>query len=334
MSASDSANSILLTLDASGFREVITPDGKRGLTRDASFLGFIVEDLLSHCATGLAIAPSSPFYDSTAILPRSLRSYVSVVDKHSEAIEKVAAIMEPVYQSLGFEFNGFGATVTPPGCDDAVAYDLVVLAVDLHRFLIGLDHRVQVDVQPRETLKRAQRLRKLSRNPDARAHLASIEGIFRSYSKFDVPSLSFRSDAREDHIEHFARLVEDETYRSIAKQAGLLGVPTRMTHALIQLRRLARDFFARQGVSDGLELGGLPLQAATSVPVPTAGTVARVLGKPRYLPPLIALGAAQDRATREWHRVKPPLILTPHISSELLGDAVAADASEDQIDRG
>jgi len=143
--------------------------------------------------------------------------------------------------------------------------------------------------------------------------------------------LSFRSNAREGYIEQFTRLVEDETYRSMAQQAGLLGVPTRMTHAFIRLRRLAADLFARQGVKDGLELGSRPLEVATRVPVPDSSTVARVLGKPRYLPPLITLGAAEDRAIREWHRAKPPLILTSRMSSELLGEPLAAD-SQDAID--
>ena len=76
-----------------------------------------------------------------------------------------------------------------------------------------------------------QRLSRAVQTPASRANLAILEGIFRTYRPYDVASLTFRSDARPQLAERFQQFVEDETYREMSRDAGLLGLPAKMTHA-------------------------------------------------------------------------------------------------------
>jgi hypothetical protein len=305
------ANTILLA-GAGDFRSVVFPDGTRGGIRDASYLEFIVEDLVSHSAVKLAIDPHSVYYESTGMLPRLLRDRVVKVDPRCESVEKVAAILGPVYRELRIEFGGVGGITVPAGRDDD-AGDLLTLATSLHVLIIGVDYCVQVQGNAEVSLAAAERLKQKVRSSESRAVLATIEGLYRGYSRQVSPALGFRPGLRSEYVEHFARFVEDETYRRMAQEAGLVGVPTRMTHALVRLRRLAADFVTRQEIADVVELGSRPLEAATRLPIPGPGILSRLLSKTRYLPPLISMDDAHERALAEWRRAEPPMVVPPDL---------------------
>ncbi len=317
------SNTILLA-GAGDFRQVVYPSGTRGGIRDASYLEFIVEDLISHNAMRLAIDPTSVYYGATDILPQELRDQVIEVDRHGETVEKVAAIVGPIYRDLGLEFEGISSITVPAGRDDD-AEDLLSLASSLHPLIIGVDHCVQIQGDAGASLLTAERLKRKVRSSESRAILAIIEGVYRSYSRHDAPALSFLPGATSDHIERFARFVEDETYKRMAEEAGLLGVPARMTHALIRLRRLAADFVRRPEVADVLQLGSRPLEVATSLPTPDPGPLYRLLSKTHYLPPLITMADAHERAVAEWRRSEPALVVPPKLRG-FVGPARPIDA--------
>jgi hypothetical protein len=122
-------------------------------------------------------------------------------------------------------------------------------------------------------------------------------------------------------------MVEDQTYRKITRESGLLGFPTLMTYALIRLRRRAADFVARPKVSDVLEVSQRPIALATRVPPLDTGRVARLIGKTHYLPPLIELLDEQSRAFEEWQRSKPPFMPWIGAPPDILG-ASSDESSE------
>jgi hypothetical protein len=292
-------------------RELSFPDGGRMYAQDASYLEFIAEDLIGHSAARLAIDPRSHFYDSTDVLPKSLQARLVRVDQLGEAAEKAEAIVLPIFRGLGIDFQGWGSLSIEKASErDAVLF-AHELTYNLQLFIIGLDHRVQVQLRPSRIITAAANLRGMCHASDGRASLAAIEGIFRCYSTLDVPSLAFQSNARADQVEQFARFVEDETYRAMSDEAGLLGVPAKATHALIRMKRLASDLIARPRVAATMELTTSPIQAVAGVRLPASQLASRLLSKDYYLPPLVELTAAESRAASEWRSSGSPYISPP-----------------------
>jgi hypothetical protein len=93
-------NAILLPRVAPELRLLILPDGTRVASQDASYLPFIIEELIRFSAVELAIDPGSQFYAATASLPHAFRKRIRKVDEAQVAREKTYAILNPVCMAL------------------------------------------------------------------------------------------------------------------------------------------------------------------------------------------------------------------------------------------
>jgi hypothetical protein len=300
------------------FRVLTFPDGGRGGAWDLSYVPFLIEGLIAHSAVRVAVAAGSLFHEAIAELPEALRDRLIVVDKHGEASERAHAVLAPAFDEFGVRRIGSQGYQSTSDHDSVeVVTDLITLAGLLTRFLIGARHELQIELDPREMVERSSRLLQLARGPESRACFASVAGIFRTYSYVGTPGLQLRPKASADLAEAFIRFTEDETYRRLARDAGLLGVPMQMTHAVIRMRRTLADLLKRQSVSDLATLGQQTVAVAAHVPLPEPGLITRIIGKPRYIPPLLSLGPVSERAMVAWEAAdpefRPPKGLPDHI---------------------
>lgn len=301
------------------FRALTFADGSTGAAWDLSYVPFLIEDLIAHSAARIAIQDGSLVHGVVGDLPQVLRDRLIVVDKHREASEKAHAVMAPLFDEFRVRRLGRGGYQLSDEGFSEVAPQLLTLTHMLESFLVGLAHELQLELDPTEVVALSERLRKIARNSESRACLATLGGVFRTYSSVVTPSLQFRSEASDDLVQTFERFVEDETYRRLAREAGLLGIPMQMTHALIQMRRTVGDLLKRQRVSDVMTLGTKGVAVATHLPVPDPGVFARILGKPRYIPPLISLEAVGERALGAWEAADPEFRPPPGLPDHFHG---------------
>jgi hypothetical protein len=303
-------NAILLPTSGPPLRPLVFSDGSRGASLDASYLQFIVEELIRFSAVDLAIDPSSAFYGSVDLLPPSFRRRIRKVDKNRLAREKTFFILAPVYKALGMEFPLFrGVLEIPNGIDHELAHAILLLTLGLERFLIGSDHRVQVDIDLEIMLAALAVLMTHVHNMEARANLVTFEGVLRTYRPFQVPSLVVRPDPNHDLSRRFQEFVEDETYRYLSREAGLLGFPSRATHAVITMRRAISELLAKPRFQDAAELTSQAVTASTALPTSTS-RIQRLLAPQSFLPPLVSLQDAHARAAEQWAATAPPFIPT------------------------
>jgi hypothetical protein len=278
-------------LDPQAYERAVPPDQDGRFrwvgTRDASWLEFVVEELLGHSAARVALEHGNAYYSAVPLLPRALRGRAIQIDPSGEAAEMADAVLN---------------TISDEGLS---TWDL---EHSLSRLLLGLKCRVQVEVDPAEMLQAVEKLRDEVMTSDARATLAVIQGIVRTYEPVEMPVMVFRPGAASDQSRLFARFVEDSTYREITREAGMLGIPTHMTMALIRLRRLVEDFMSKPRVEDSLELGFQSVQVATHIPTTKVGALGRLVAKANYMPPLVSLDEIRKRANSAWLKAKPPFV--------------------------
>lgn len=312
---------------AAVMREVVLPNGARGASQDASYYEFLAGALIGQSALRLAVSPRSNLYGSIDILPQVMRDRIIVVDRNSEVWEKVAAVLEPVYRDIGMAPEARGSVFrTGAGSPSEVSGAAVSLTANLEVFIVGAENRLQIELSPTNVLQCVATLRSVVTSPEARAALASIEGIFQVYSALDTPALTFKSDTAADHVQQFARFVTDETYRQMSRQSALLGIPARATHALLRIRRFAGELLSRPGMADVIELSSRPIEVATHIPVPTPSVVARMLNpEPRYLPPLLNLQLAREKSVADWRSANPSFIPPLDLQFDLRDAAVVGE---------
>ena len=307
-------------------------DGTLGAVKDHSYLEFLIEALIAQSAVALAVHPSSSFYDDFDHLPASLRSRIRKVDKHSEAYEKACYVLSPIIAELGVIIHGQGSVFeVPEGVDTKLASALVNVLLGLRKFLIGVDHRCQVPMDATEMIAALRLLRNNLTRSDARANLASIEGIFATYEPLTTPGLHMRRGIEVDRVRAFSAFVTDETYREMAHEAGLLGVPAKATLAILSMRRKVAELLSRPNIGDIYEAGAQVVGAATKVSAPKKPLVERLLTPDaEYLPPLIDLSDAAAHAHTEWTNAAPPARVPRSIASTFYAGAQVTIAPPDR----
>jgi FAD/FMN-containing dehydrogenase len=180
----------------------------------------------------------------------------------------------------------------------------------LERFVIGVDNQVQVDVNAQVMLHDVRVLTEVVKDTEARANLATLEGVLRTYKPLEVPSLVLRSEAGGGLSRIFHGFVEDETYRLLAREAGLLGIPTRASYALVRMRRTATDLLGKPRFRAAADLTAGTIKAASTIPAPASKAGQVLLDRQYYLPPLISLRDAEERAVTKWADAAPPFVST------------------------
>lgn len=334
MSASDIDDSLPLSrilAKRPGFFRTVERGDRLFQVFDSSSLPYLVEEFVASAAVDIAITATSPAVQHLNDLPAPLRSRILVVDEDGSARKQVAAILEPVGAEFHFAFSDSNGAVsaslrTPP----AVLTSLGVLLPALYDFILGARYRLQVDVDLTLVREALGIFRSHARSPDARAHLAMLEGVFGSYKPVKLPSLALQSAASDEQIERFKWFVEDVTYLRASRDAGLLGVPEDGDRALQHLERGLKKLVKKPIFKPIAALTSKLISKATPLDLDASGLVEAFLPT-KYLPPIIPFGTAYSRAEAYWRTQRGPFVETA-ATIAIIGDGWREAPDEAQPD--
>jgi hypothetical protein len=288
------------------FRKFKDSSGE-GLVRDGSFLPFLIEELVALGVIDIAIPMTSADSLFIHLLPASLRRRVVLVDKGLRSVKDLQAIFTPIAEEFQIEPKGLALTLQAKLSED-LQRAIGTLYLSLYDFLVGLENELQIDIDLPSTRASIATVRRSSRNPNSRANLAILSGILESYQLRTPDSLVLRSSAPDRLVSVFQEFIQDETYRLLSTQTHSLGFPAHLQRSLIILGRLAKQIAAKERFRQLVCVGSRVIAAATHVPVPDDETFAHLVRK-GYLPPIVSLDKAFQKAKEAWKSAAPDLVV-------------------------
>jgi hypothetical protein len=299
-------NKILLP-DALPFIRMLVTSTGRAVVGDGSGLQFLVEEFIALGAIEVAVDACSSISNVVGQLPRAYKKRVIIVNKREKVSKKLKGFLNPIADEFDLKFcppNSMSGNRKTPEKVLTAAYGL---QRSLYWFLMALDYKLQVDVDLTSMKNDIGTLRQLSRNPDSRANLAVLSGILETYNPITYSSLSLHSTAPSQLVQVFQEFAQDEAYREISAQAHLLGFPAHARKAVVNIGRLSREFVTKSPFKQIVNLSSKLISAATSLPLPDADSVASLV-RDAYLPPIIPLKKAIQKAKETWEEVNPSFI--------------------------
>lgn len=294
-------NRILLT-DPGPFRKLTNTSNELMLSRDASFLPYLVSELVAQSALKLVVPKSSILASFAKHLPQSMRQYMEIIDS-SRAFRRAQALLAPLYTEFGVTKateGVFTASRKPPP-------EVLILYSDLPNFVIGVEHKAEVAIDFAALKQATCSLRSIVRSHDARMALAQLEGTFSLYSDLEVPTLEAISGATQAHAANFRRLLEDYEYAELCTEAHNLGIRTLSRRAAQLMRRKAESVVSRAPFKGIFNLGTKVITAWTKAPMPDSDMISQLL-LGSYMPPIVRTKDAYRHAQRAWETDAPEFI--------------------------
>ena len=295
--------------------------GRHGTAPDGSALPYLIENLVAATAVQIVIpdcSPASLFVDGLA---PAFKPRVAVEDA-GEAFARAQSLLAPLREEYAIDFWIYGAFSMGKEVPDEIQSAVFELFCHLPEYLFAIQHRLQIDLDLVSLIQTVRCLRAHSRNPESRAVLAILEGLFGTYSAVEMGALSL-SGAPVELIESFDRLVGDSHYQAISQEIHALGLRERGVHTLSRIRRGILDVLANRGFAKLFSLGSKLIRYVTKIPCPDSETLAGLLSD-HYLPPIISLSEELELALSRWRSENPRQLFAPEWKSILaLSDQTA-----------
>lgn len=275
-------------------------DGKV-LIRDASSLPFILEEVVSYGAVDIAIPARSLSSLALDSVSDVLKRRVRVIDEDFKIWEMDRTVREPIRADFGLRYfpEGGEAMTFDEKLPSQVERAVLRLEHDWYDFLLGLTFKLQIDVGITELRRSIEILRENAKTPETRAILATFAGVLSTYRTHEVGVIEMVPRASERLVEVFQAFLEDSTYLSMSRNFHELGFPQRLKAGLSRVGTLAKRLVRKSAFKKVVGLGSKSITAATQIPLPEADLGERLLEK-KYLPPIITLGHAVEKAHRAW----------------------------------
>lgn len=277
----------------------------RGATADGSSFPFIIEEFLAVAATQIAIPQQSVAQGFVDVLPEDMRRWVEVVDETGIVSRRREVIFSPIAEELGLAMRGPSIAFrgNNPGEVENWAASLYF---QLYPFLLGLEHRLQVDVDIDAMKKALELLRNRLRSQKARIVAAALTGLLSEYRSMSVPGLVRVATPNAMLVSQFEDYLEDELYQAVSEGTFQLGFPERIAEARRRLGRLTKALVRGKTWKGIWKAGNYALTASTQLPPVDLDVFPNA--NDRYLPPVASFRELIDRAESNWKRVGPPLI--------------------------
>lgn len=292
-------NSILVT-QPPFFREF---KAERALIRDASSFPFIIEEIVSFGALGIAIPGWSLSNLAIDSLPPILRRRIKIIDKGLRILKMDRALREPICKEFGLKRRLPGGHVItferslPKPIENAV----LCLEAKWYLFMLGLEHGLQIDIDASGMRKAALLLRRHAKDSPTRAVLATMAGILAPYGPKQTGVIEMVPAESGELVQTFLALVEDEMYRAISKEFYSIGFPSRLREGLSRIATLSKRLVRKREFKNIITMGTKTVTAATQIPLPDGELGERLLRK-NYLPPTLSLAPALEKAKDAWRR--------------------------------
>lgn len=287
-----------------GFMKEFKFEGEEGLFTDVTSFEFILEALVAHSACEIVLPSWGEDRDSALLdnVPQALRRRVKFVDQY-EALKLANSILLPVFDEFSIEYDGLALSYRKPPGKANIIYDAIpTVCFSLREFLLGLRHRLQIDIDVNRLKKAVSIIRRGSRNPEGRANMSVLEGILGCYTPVTIGGLNMVPQASKEHTESFISFLEDATFEELSKESFGLGLPSYFKKSAIRIKQLVRKIVSNERFRPMVNAASKPITIATGVPLPDAELVKTIIPSP-YLPPIISLQPALEEARIVWERL-------------------------------
>lgn len=289
-----------------GFEQEYESKYERGWFRDVMSFEFIVEALVAHSASQIALQSWGEEHDSMLLhhLPTTLRKRIKFVDADFGALKLAHSVFSPVFEEYHIEplRPGSYALRIPGGLlNKPIEEDITHSWIMLPEFLLGLKHKLEVDVDIKRFRQSISTIRQESRNPESRANMSILEGILSCYRLGEVEGLHVVSHAAQEQRESFIRFLEDLDYEELSKANFGLGFPLYFKKMSAKISQLVRRIVSNERFASMFNACSSSLMIATQLPMPNSELV-KTLVPSSYLPPIVSLKPALHEAREAWKR--------------------------------
>jgi hypothetical protein len=284
-----------------GFMKEYEFGNEKGSFRDVTSFEFIVEALIAHSASQIVLESWGKEVDKALLgnIPQILRRRVKFVDRDVNVLKLAIKVLSPVFDEFSFEPMGyalkFKARLTDLEIEDAIT----TTYFSLHPFLLGLRHKLQVDIDINRFKKAVSAVRQKSKNPEGRANMSVLEGILNCYSPHTIDGLNILPSASKEQQGLFINFLEDSSFSDLSRANFGLGLPFRFRRSATQIKQVVRKIVSSERFALLVGASSKPVTAATRIPLPDADLV-RALVPSNYLPPIVSFEPVLEQARAVW----------------------------------
>jgi len=265
----------------------------------------MMEELIRLGVVDIAIGGRSPLSNVVGSLPDPFRKRVVVVDTDEACINESKAIMRPVWEEFRIKV---GAKLEVFRHNDSLPMSLnlaiISLSDDIYRYLTALKYQLQMDADIDGMKKAVREILAASRDPLSRANLVTLEGILRTYEPHTLEGITLKSTAPDRLTAVFERFVREQNYRQFSAHTRSLGYPEQFAIYVQRITDGARKVVSSPNLKALVKASRRSLLASRHLPEVQSELFQDVL-QAKYLPTIVSLGGAVQKAKTTWRSVKP-----------------------------
>jgi hypothetical protein len=208
------------------FREQRDSHGRVSYVNDTSILLYLIEEYVRLGAVDIAVDPYR-YENALPTLPSSFRRRIVEID-HGDSTKAALQFIAPIAIEQNAKITGTNYGIESieyrePKLADRTQGALVALASGLENLILGMRNGLQVAMDMDELRSSVRILFEVSRAPEARANLATIEQVLSTYRRHRVGAVKMISTAPERMVELFQDLVNDPLYRDLSRNVLGMG---------------------------------------------------------------------------------------------------------------
>jgi hypothetical protein len=279
---------------------------EKGRKRDASSWPFIVEELIAFGATDMVIPKISLALYAMDVLPDSLRKRIIIIDKKKAVLKSSNLFFCPIAEDFGLKVGAWSLTRMRE-IPEALELAVVNLYFNMYAFFLGLEYHLEIDLDIQSMRQSIEILRAQARNPESRAGLAVLAGVFNCYVPTSVNSIILKPAGSDRLVELFGEFVQDEVYRQMSCSFNDLGYLDHLKRSLTLIGRLSRKLVTKAPFKQVIDVSSKIIAAASSLPMPNSDFGESLVRK-KYLPPIVPVRQAMGRAREAWEKAETAFI--------------------------
>lgn len=309
MSINDSTPSRLLfdlrSLPSRKFRFTYPAGESMGHAIDVSALYDFIEAFIARSAVSVALlAPQNVSEDFKSHISTVYRGHVFFLDAES-VVRKVRLYLDPIFRETESDFDGFRLAYKRPSSESREVPDLLFsISKDLVRYLLAIEHNLQLDLRITNLHDSIKTLRSRVFDPEARYKLAVLEGLLSSYGNIEQPSLQVKGVPSNEALELFNDLVNDDLYIALSAEVNKLKLANLRERAVVTSRKLVNEIALRPRFKGVLTYAVKVVSGLLKLPEPDI----QAIWSPHRAPIISSLAPEQENALLEWSsRAPPPL---------------------------
>lgn len=287
-----------------GFFKEYDFHGRKGAFRDVTSFEFIVEALIAQSASQIALLSWGKEVDRSLLenVPPTLRKRIIFIDRDRSALNLAISVLSPAFTEFSIEADKYALTFKKSPPDRVLGEAIAETYFSLHDFLLGLKNKLQVDINIEDLKKSVSLIRCRSENPESRANMAILEGIFNSYKQDTVGAIQIVPHGGKKQTELFINFLEDTSFEELSRATHGLGFPLLFRKSAVQIKQTLRKIVASERFAQIVAASSKPISAVTKIPLPSPELV-KMFEFSDYLPPIVSLKPTLEQAYTGWDTI-------------------------------